>query len=67
MVSGIADPDRTVRLSAIRLLGEIGDARDLPLLKQIAQGDSDQVVSGGRTTYPLRVAAQRASAQIRAR
>ena len=40
MIGALADKDEEVRQTAVSALGEVGDARSLPRLEQVADNDS---------------------------
>lgn len=58
VVADAWDPYLDNRLDVIHQLGQFHDPADLPLLQRLALTDTAQRVEGGRTIYPVRVAAR---------
>jgi hypothetical protein len=67
VVSATEDATVLVRQMAVRTLGEIGDATDLPLLRRIAAQDDGTYSARGVTQYPVRDEAVNAIARVQSR
>src|SRR5438876_7186157 len=58
--AALRDADGAVRQSATAVLGEIGDARDIPDLELVAKNDKGVLLETGERRYFLRDAAAKA-------
>lgn len=65
LAAATSDPNADVRVAAVRALGQVGEASDLPLLRRIAAADSARSSSSGRVRYVVRDAAARAISEIK--
>jgi hypothetical protein len=64
IVGATKDAYSSVRMAAVSALGDLRDPNDLPLLRQIAGGDTAQSVNQGKVNFPVRDQARRAIAKI---
>lgn len=60
LVAATADRSTRVRVSAVLLIGELGNPADSALLKRLADEDTSRALSHGQWNFPVREAAKKA-------
>jgi HEAT repeat protein len=63
----LADPDSNLRANAARILGQIGDARALPALEQMAQLDKARSMGTTGSLVNVAEAAKQAIEKIKSK